>query len=108
MSVASLDSVRLNESDGDCLSSSVEESLSAWAWEDPVTRQLYQGTRLTVTRARLQEERRELPIWARREELVELLRNNQVLVVKGETGSGKSTQLPQFFLGEAGRVGSVT
>ena len=82
--------------------------MSPWAWEDPVTRQLYQGTRLTVNRARLQEERRELPIWARREELVELLRNNQVLVVKGETGSGKSTQLPQFFLGEAGRVGSVT
>ena len=82
--------------------------MSPWAWQDPVSRQLYQGTRLTVTRARLQEERGKLPIWARREELVELLRNNQVLVVKGETGSGKSTQLPQFFLGEIWRVGSDT
>ena len=108
MSEASVDYVRLNESSGDGSLSSGEESVSPWAWQDPVSRQLYQGTRLTETRARLQEERRKLPIWARREELVDLLRSNQVLVVKGETGSGKSTQLPQFFLGEIWRVGSDT
>ena len=43
----------------------------------------------------------ELPITAYREELVELIRNHQVIVVCGETGSGKSTQLPKFCL-EAG------
>ncbi|MEI8237868.1 MAG: DEAD/DEAH box helicase, partial [Actinomycetota bacterium] len=43
-----------------------------------------------------------LPIAARRDELVEAIRDNQVLVVAGETGSGKSTQLPKLCL-EAGR-----
>ena len=43
----------------------------------------------------------ELPISAHRDEIVELLRENQVIVVCGETGSGKSTQLPKLCL-EAG------
>ncbi|MEM7094713.1 MAG: ATP-dependent RNA helicase HrpA [Actinomycetota bacterium] len=43
----------------------------------------------------------ELPITARRDELVETIRNNQVVVIAGETGSGKSTQLPKICL-EAG------
>lgn len=43
----------------------------------------------------------DLPITAHRDELVELIRSRQVIVVCGETGSGKSTQLPKFCL-EAG------
>ena len=44
----------------------------------------------------------ELPIVQRREEIADLIRNNQVAVVCGETGSGKSTQLPKICL-EIGR-----
>ncbi len=44
----------------------------------------------------------ELPISARREAIMEALREKQVLIVAGDTGSGKSTQLPQYCL-EAGR-----
>ncbi len=43
----------------------------------------------------------ELPITARRDEIIKLLRTRQTLVVCGETGSGKSTQLPKICL-EAG------
>ena len=43
----------------------------------------------------------ELPISAHREDLVQLIKDRQVIVVCGETGSGKSTQLPKFLL-EAG------
>ncbi|MCX6966827.1 MAG: DEAD/DEAH box helicase [Verrucomicrobia bacterium] len=43
----------------------------------------------------------ELPICARREEIVAALRAHQVLIVAGETGSGKTTQLPKMCL-EAG------
>ena len=43
-----------------------------------------------------------LPIAERRDELVAAIRNHQVVVVAGETGSGKSTQLPKLCL-EAGR-----
>ena len=44
----------------------------------------------------------ELPITERRAELLEVIRDNQVIIVAGETGSGKSTQLPKFCL-ELGR-----
>lgn len=42
-----------------------------------------------------------LPISARRDELLEVLAAHQVVIVAGETGSGKSTQLPKLLL-EAG------
>ncbi len=44
----------------------------------------------------------ELPIAERRDELVEAIKANQLLVVAGETGSGKSTQLPKLCV-QAGR-----
>jgi len=44
----------------------------------------------------------DLPISARRESIAEALRLHQVLIVAGDTGSGKSTQLPQICL-ELGR-----
>ncbi len=44
----------------------------------------------------------ELPVVARREEILAALHNHQVLILSGETGSGKTTQLPKIAL-EAGR-----
>src|SRR6202000_289456 len=43
-----------------------------------------------------------LPVTARREELLAAIRDHQVVVVAGETGSGKTTQLPKLCL-ELGR-----
>jgi ATP-dependent helicase HrpA len=51
----------------------------------------------------------ELPITARADELVAAIRDHQVVVVAGETGSGKSTQLPKLCLlagrGTGGLIG---
>ena len=44
----------------------------------------------------------ELPIIARRKEIVAAIRRRQVLIIAGDTGSGKSTQIPKMCL-EAGR-----
>ena len=44
----------------------------------------------------------ELPVSGRREDLLAAIRDNQVVVVAGETGSGKTTQLPKLCL-ELGR-----
>lgn len=40
--------------------------------------------------------RKELPIWSQRKQLVQLVQNNGTVVLVGETGSGKTTQAPQF------------
>ena len=40
----------------------------------------------------------DLPIHLRREEIVRTIRENQVVVIAGETGSGKTTQIPKFLL----------
>ncbi|RYD79373.1 MAG: hypothetical protein EOP84_13125, partial [Verrucomicrobiaceae bacterium] len=51
----------------------------------------------------------DLPVSQRREEIVAALRAHQVLIVAGETGSGKTTQLPKMCieagLAERGRIG---
>ncbi len=44
----------------------------------------------------------ELPVSVRRDEILAVLRENQVVVVAGETGSGKTTQIPKMCL-ELGR-----
>lgn len=52
----------------------------------------------TFARTRtLKEQREYLPAFACREELMKMLRDFQVVVVVGETGSGKTTQLAQFL-----------
>ncbi|XP_053726365.1 3'-5' RNA helicase YTHDC2 isoform X1 [Synchiropus splendidus] len=42
--------------------------------------------------------RSSLPVHERQEEITQLIRENRVVLVLGETGSGKTTQIPQFIL----------
>jgi len=50
----------------------------------------------------------DLPISVRREAILQALQSNQVLIVAGDTGSGKSTQLPQYCLEQGrGRTGLI-
>lgn len=50
-----------------------------------------------------------LPVSGQRDAIVELIKNNQVVIVAGETGSGKTTQLPKMLLelgyGIKGQIG---
>ncbi|EDO07468.1 Helicase associated domain (HA2) family protein [Babesia bovis T2Bo] len=58
---------------------------------------------------KLLEERCRLPIYGYRHELLAAVRNHPILVVVGETGSGKTTQIPQYLYevgyGKAGKIG---
>jgi pre-mRNA-splicing factor ATP-dependent RNA helicase DHX16 len=49
----------------------------------------------------LQETRRSLPIFPFREDLIQAIKDHQILIIEGETGSGKTTQIPQYLY-EAG------
>ena len=44
----------------------------------------------------------DLPIMAKKDEIIEAIKGNPVIIVSGETGSGKTTQIPKFCLA-AGR-----
>ncbi len=43
-----------------------------------------------------------LPITAKKDEIIESISKNQIVIISGETGSGKTTQIPKFCLA-AGR-----
>ena len=45
----------------------------------------------------IKEQRESLPIYSVREELLNIIRDNKVVIIVGETGSGKTTQLTQYL-----------
>ncbi|XP_043462305.1 pre-mRNA-splicing factor ATP-dependent RNA helicase PRP16 [Leptopilina heterotoma] len=45
----------------------------------------------------IQKQRRTLPIFAVRQELLSIIRENSIVIIVGETGSGKTTQLTQYL-----------
>lgn len=56
------------------------------------------GAEEKVDKELIQKQRKSLPAFAVRHELLRTIAENQVTVVIGETGSGKTTQLTQFLL----------
>ena len=49
----------------------------------------------------MQAGRQGLPSFNHKNEILELLKNNQVILIKGNTGTGKTTQVPQYILDDA-------
>ncbi|KAK1354362.1 RNA helicase [Heracleum sosnowskyi] len=46
----------------------------------------------------LLEKRNKLPVWLQKEEFLKQFKDNQILILFGESGCGKSSQVPQFVL----------
>uniref|UniRef100_A0A9J2QBA9 RNA helicase n=1 Tax=Ascaris lumbricoides TaxID=6252 RepID=A0A9J2QBA9_ASCLU len=57
----------------------------------------------------IKEQREYLPVFAVRQKMLNVIRDNSVVIIVGETGSGKTTQLAQYLLedgyGNAGMIG---
>ncbi|KFK33334.1 hypothetical protein AALP_AA5G000800 [Arabis alpina] len=52
----------------------------------------------SVEGRRMLESRRSLPAFKQRDSVLTAISQNQVIVISGETGCGKTTQIPQFIL----------
>ncbi|XP_047992891.1 ATP-dependent DNA/RNA helicase DHX36-like [Leguminivora glycinivorella] len=86
-SLAKNESICTKTKGNDCLSIALHEE-----FQDMITRPQFKD--MMVFRERL-------PAFRRSAELLDVLNNNQVVVISGETGCGKSTQVPQIILDNA-------
>ncbi len=55
------------------------------------------GAKDNASSQMISDQRRQLPVFGCREDLMRAIRENQIVVVVGETGSGKTTQLTQYL-----------
>lgn len=58
----------------------------------------FTGNKYSSKYAEILKVRRDLPVHAQRDEFLKIYQENQIMVFVGETGSGKTTQIPQFVL----------
>ena len=44
------------------------------------------------------KKRKTLPVWEQKEDFLKIFKKNRITILVGETGSGKTTQIPQFLI----------
>lgn len=67
--------------------------------ENDLIEKRFMDKRKSSNYIRMQEARKKLPAWSKTSEILEIVRKNQIIIISGETGCGKSTQVyyKQFF-----------
>ena len=63
--------------------------------KNPLTGHLFSNKYFQILK-----QRKKLPAYETKKEFIETVKNSDILIVQGETGSGKTTQLPQFLMDE--------
>lgn len=89
---------RLNGSDG--LNSAALTMVSSKGPPQQLDRPLNDKNRLKDRAKSLETARKTLPIWSHTKEVRDALLEKDVMLLVGETGSGKSTQVPQMLVEE--------
>ncbi|GAB6023330.1 Pre-mRNA-splicing factor ATP-dependent RNA helicase dhx15 [Chamberlinius hualienensis] len=62
----------------------------------PVPMNMFNGLPHTPRYNELYRKRITLPVWEYRDKMLEIINRHQIMVLVGETGSGKTTQIPQW------------
>ncbi|GAA5862622.1 hypothetical protein JCM3774_001080 [Rhodotorula dairenensis] len=75
--------------------------LRATPEEQAALKRSYEALQQTPEYAKMLQQRQRLPAWGMRGQIVDLIRKSRVTIVCGETGSGKTTQVPAFVLEDA-------
>ena len=50
-----------------------------------------------LKKEKLIQEKKNLPLYEYKEKILELIKNKKIIIIEGETGSGKTTQIPQYL-----------
>ncbi|PXF62709.1 ATP-dependent RNA helicase HrpA [Kangiella spongicola] len=90
-----------------------QQQLPATKLEEKLSKLMHDSSKLVSQRDAIIPKNIEyddgLPVSQSREKVAQLIKDNQVVVIAGETGSGKTTQLPKICLelglGRRGRIG---
>lgn len=61
--------------------------------EDDLIEKKFMDKKENPNYMRMQEVRKKLPAWSKTNEILETIHENQVVIISGETGCGKSTQV---------------
>lgn len=100
--MASVPKVRVNLTDNDDSSNANipcetnEDSYWEHFGEEPTN--IYTGKPHSTRYFEILKKRQKLPVWEQKREFQRLMQANSTLILVGETGSGKTTQIPQFFV----------
>ncbi|BGP23231.1 Putative ATP-dependent RNA helicase ucp12 [Rhodotorula toruloides] len=78
-----------------------QNTLRATPEQQLALKRAYEELQQTPAYQNMLEQRKRLPAWGMREKIVDLIRKSRVVIVCGETGSGKTTQVPAFVLEDA-------
>lgn len=70
-------------------------------WKQSVNNKFYEECLKKDYLGEMKYFREKLPAFGSRQNILEMIDAHQVILVKGETGSGKTTQIPQFILDQA-------
>lgn len=70
------------------------QALSLPGTKDKPDPQLTEKERKRLT---IEETQKSLPVYKFKQELIEAINEHQILIIEGETGSGKTTQIPQYL-----------
>jgi pre-mRNA-splicing factor ATP-dependent RNA helicase DHX16 len=77
--------------------------------DDKVIKNEYTENRPITEHEKILAGRKKLPVYPYREEFLAAVKDHQVLILVGETGSGKTTQIPQYLheigYSELGKIG---
>lgn len=67
--------------------------------EDDLIEMSFMNKQKSSNYIQMQKTRKKLPAWLKTSEILETIRENQIVIISGETGCGKSTQVHySFFL----------
>lgn len=66
--------------------------------EDDEINRKFNEKKYNLNYLKMIESRKKLPAWSQKDKIIETINANQVTIISGETGCGKSTQVTQFLL----------